>query len=406
MIFNSIYKDVGIPGQDVFSYLVDTAKTNLKYPDTVALYDTVSETQITYEQLFEMCDQTASGLVNHMGLERGDVVGLYSANSIYFAPAFLGTLAAGMICCSMSSALKEGELVYQINNSNVKALFVGADQVDVVRQALGGGKLGIEPGRIIVLRMDAGWDVLEFMALKDILCADSFPRVHIDTVAKSSSTVAVIVYSSGTTGMPKGVVISHRNIIASTVLAKSHKEYQENAAQITEPGELCIRGPTVMLGYSGRPQETARVIDGEGFLRTGDVAVIDEAGRLFIADRIKELIKYKGLQVPPAEIEGVLIEHPRVADAAVIGVYDANRCTEVPKAYVVATDDSIDTLLHGPSSDDLIAELQRWVDCRVSKHKRLRGGIELVNSIPRNASGKILRRELRLKHRSQNSAKL
>ena len=103
-----------------------------------------------------------------------------------------------------------------------------------------------------------------------------------------------------------------------------------------EPGELCIRGPQVMKGYLNNPGATAHAIDADGWFHTGDVARLDEDGSLRIVDRIKELIKYKGYQIAPAELEALLLTHPAIADAAVIGVPD-DEAGEIPKAFVVAS---------------------------------------------------------------------
>ena len=102
-----------------------------------------------------------------------------------------------------------------------------------------------------------------------------------------------------------------------------------------EPGELCIRGPQVMKGYLNNPEATAHAIDADGWFHTGDVARLDEDGSLWIVDRIKELIKYKGYQIAPAELEALLLTHPAITDAAVIPVPD-EEAGEIPKAFVVA----------------------------------------------------------------------
>ncbi|XP_053671372.1 uncharacterized protein LOC128721591 [Anopheles nili] len=145
-------------------------------------------------------------------------------------------------------------------------------------------------------------------------------------------------------------------------------------------GELCFRGSLIMKGYVGRE----RAIDADGWLHTGDVAYYDEDHEFFIVDRIKELIKYKGFQVPPAELEAILLEHPRISDAAVIGVPD-ERAGELPMAFVVTED--------GERMTE--REVQDFVAGKVSEQKRLRGGVRFVTEIPKTASGKILRRELR-----------
>ncbi len=104
---------------------------------------------------------------------------------------------------------------------------------------------------------------------------------------------------------------------------------------MTRPGELWVKGPNVMLGYLNQPEATAETLDADGFLHTGDIAVYHEGGYFSIVDRVKELIKYKGYQIAPAELEALLLSHPKVMDAAVIGVLDDDK-QEIPKAFVVA----------------------------------------------------------------------
>ncbi len=148
-------------------------------------------------------------------------------------------------------------------------------------------------------------------------------------------------------------------------------------------GELWVRGPMVMKGYLNNPEATAETIDADGWLHTGDVAVLDEAGHYSIVDRIKELIKYKGFQVPPAEIEAVLITHPAIIDVAVIGIEDVE-AGEIPKAFVVCAPGAIVTL----------EEVQALVGEHLVSYKQVRL-LEVIDAIPKSASGKILRRELR-----------
>jgi acyl-CoA synthetase (AMP-forming)/AMP-acid ligase II len=151
-----------------------------------------------------------------------------------------------------------------------------------------------------------------------------------------------------------------------------------------ESGEILIRGPQVMKGYLGRPDATAALIDADGWLHTGDVGRVDGDGWLFVVDRVKELIKYKGFQVAPAELEALLLTHPGVADAAVVGVHD-DEGTEVPHAYVVRR----------PTAGDLSAgEVMGYVAERVAPYKRIRR-VSFIDDVPRAASGKILRRLLR-----------
>ncbi len=146
-----------------------------------------------------------------------------------------------------------------------------------------------------------------------------------------------------------------------------------------ERGELCVRGPQVMKGYLNNQAATDAMIDGDGWLHTGDVAIVDDEGYFTVVDRVKELIKYKGYQVAPAELEALLLQHERITDAAVIGRPD-EEAGEIPVAFVVAQGLEPDAVL------SFVAE-------RVAPYKRLRA-VEFVDEIPKSASGKILRRQL------------
>ncbi len=154
-----------------------------------------------------------------------------------------------------------------------------------------------------------------------------------------------------------------------------------------QKGEICVRGPQIMKGYLNKPDATANTIDSEGWLHTGDIGYVDDDGHFFIVDRLKELIKYKGFQVPPAELEAVLLTHPCVADAAVIP-YPDDEAGEVPKAIVV--------LRKASEADDII----EFVAERVAPHKRIKY-LEFAEQIPKSPSGKILRRVLVQKERER-----
>ena len=149
-----------------------------------------------------------------------------------------------------------------------------------------------------------------------------------------------------------------------------------------EEGELLMRGPQVMKGYFDDPEATAATLTEDGWLHTGDIARMDENGFVWIVDRKKELIKYSGFQVPPAELEGLLLEHDGVADCAVIAKPDP-RTGEIPKAFIVRTAGSS---VEGP-------ELMQFVAERVATFKQVRE-VEFIDAIPKNPSGKILRRVL------------
>src|SRR3989440_2255986 len=157
-----------------------------------------------------------------------------------------------------------------------------------------------------------------------------------------------------------------------------------------QEGEVCVRGPQIMKGYLNNMEATARTVDADNWLHTGDIGYADEAGHFFIVDRVKELIKYKGFQVAPAELEAVLLTHPAIADAAVIPCAD-EEAGEVPKAFVV---------LKGEASGE---EIMDFVAERLAPHKKIRF-VEFIAQIPKSASGKILRRVLVEKERAKTKA--
>ncbi|KAI2629024.1 hypothetical protein GGS21DRAFT_234878 [Xylaria nigripes] len=167
--------------------------------------------------------------------------------------------------------------------------------------------------------------------------------------------------------------------------------------RVGQEGELWVKGPNVFPGYLNRPELQKDTFSPDGYFKTGDIVYIDAKGNLYITDRLKELIKYKGFQVAPAELEGILQGHKDIADACVIPAYDRNRETEVPRAYVV--------LKPGVSGEDSIAEeIIQWLASRVTDHKKLRGGVRFIAEIPKNASGKILRRVLKDRAKAEDRA--
>ncbi len=156
-----------------------------------------------------------------------------------------------------------------------------------------------------------------------------------------------------------------------------------------ERGELLVRGPQICKGYYGNKQATADTFTEDGYLRTGDIAIVDpRTGEFSIVDRLKELIKYKGFQVAPAELEGVLVSHPAVAAAAVVGIHDKDQGTELPLAFI--------ELKAGQQDITKVKQdIDAFVRSKVSHHKYLRGGIRILDKVPVSASGKILRKEIR-----------
>lgn len=159
-----------------------------------------------------------------------------------------------------------------------------------------------------------------------------------------------------------------------------------------ERGELLARAGNIFTGYWKNEKATKETFTEDGqWLKTGDIAIVHETGDFSIVDRKKELIKYKGYQVAPAEIEGLLLQHPKVAAAAVIGIYDKELVTELPRAYIQLKPNQIQS----SNIEQLKKDIIDFIEKQTSSHKRLRGGVRILDQVPVNPSGKILRKEIR-----------
>ncbi|KAL4807018.1 hypothetical protein BDV18DRAFT_136682 [Aspergillus unguis] len=162
----------------------------------------------------------------------------------------------------------------------------------------------------------------------------------------------------------------------------------------TQPGEIWCRGPNVTPGYYNNADATKEAFhvdsNGKRWFRTGDIATIDREGYIAIQDRIKEMIKYKGLQVIPSELEGKLIDHPDVDDAGVVGLWVDERATELPLAFIV-----LSAQAKTRNVEAVVEGIHAWINPKIANHKRLRGGIHVLDQIPKSPSGKILRRQLK-----------
>ncbi len=249
-------------------------------------------------------------------------------------------------------ALAKHPIVDQFDISTVHTVFSGAAPLD--------GETAQAAGRRIHSRVLQGYGMSELS-----------PVSHATPVERDDVPADSI-----------GVILP--NIACKLIDTETGDEITEPGPDgFTPPGELWVKGPNVMLGYLGRPDATADTIDADGFLHTGDVAVYHEGGWFTIVDRVKELIKYKGDQIAPAELEALLLSHPKIADAAVIGVLDDDD-QEIPKAFVVAAPDASLT------ADDVIA----FVAEHVAPHKKIRR-VEFIDQIPKSSAGKILRKDLR-----------
>ena len=516
MILSSPYPDVRVPDVPLHRFVLAQARA---LGDKPALIDGPSGRTLTYGQLAAGVERVAAGL-DRQGFKKGDVLGLFAPNCPEFALAFHGALAAGGVVTTVNSLSTVQDLEFQLRNAGAQFLVTVPAFLD--RAVPAAGLAGIE--RVFVL---GGAPESPGTTSFDALLAATAPAP--DVSIEPATDLAALPYSSGTTGLPKGVMLTHRNLVANLVqtavqhpvagedrivavlpffhiyglqvvlnlglwhgatlvtmprfeleaflgllqhwritrafvvppivlaLAKHPVVDRYDLSSLTmmmsgaapldaaletacglrvgceivqgyglteaspvthanpvgpgkpkpgtvgqllpntecrivdaagggdlesgEDGELWIRGPQVMRGYLNNPEATAAMLDEDGWLHTGDIGHADQDGYFTIVDRLKELIKYKGFQVAPAELEAVLCSHPAVADAAVVPMAD-DECGEVPKAFVV---------LRGEASP---ADLIAYVAERVAPYKKIRV-VELIDAIPKSPSGKILRRVLR-----------
>ena len=526
MIFRSPYPEIELPPTPLTPFVLARARER---GDKPALIDAQSGRAITYRELDEAVGRVAAGLAAR-GFGKGDVFAIYSPNLPEYAVAFHAVSLAGGTLTTLNPLYTVEEAAHQLRDARAKYLLTVPALLDRARAAA--AHAGV--GEIFVFGEEAAAEgVTPFAALyaggAEAGDAPQAPRAEIDP----GEDVVVLPYSSGTTGLPKGVMLTHHNLIANTlqvhacelidesdtlvcVLPLFHiygmvvimnvglyegasivvmprfdletflkilQDYGVTLAHVVPPimlalaqhpsvdnydlsklktlfsgaaplsevlaracrerlgcdvrqgygmtetspaihltpvtfdlkkegsigqcvpnteckivdvetgdavgcgqeGEICMRGPQMMKGYLNRPEATAATIDADGWLHTGDIGYCDEEGYFFIVDRLKELIKYKGMQVAPAELEALLLTHPAVADAAVVPIPDAE-AGELPKAFVVRR-------AGAPAAAVGAEELMAFVAERVAPYKKIRR-LEFIGEIPKSASGKILRRLL------------
>lgn len=518
MAIKSPFPSVDIPDVSLPEFVLQRAE---ELGDKPALIDGPTGRTITYAGLRAGVDRVAAGLAER-GFEKGDVFAIFSPNVPEYALAFHGVARAGGICTTVNPLYTVDELSFQLTDSKARYLLTIPQFLDRALEAA--ENVGLD--EVFVFGEAEG--ATPFATL--LQSSGPAPEVHIDP----ANDLVVLPYSSGTTGLPKGVMLTHRNIVANIcqslvphstserdvvigvlpffhiygmtvvmsiavhlgatvvtmprfdleeflTLLQDHKvtraylvppiilalakhpvvdKYDLGSLEVimsgaaplsgdlagaaaerlgsvvmqgygltetspvthmtpdepgkdkagsigplipntearlvdpgsgqdlppNERGELWIRGPQVMKGYLNNDEATRHTIDEEGWLHTGDIGYADDGGYFFLVDRLKELIKYKGFQVPPAELEAVLLTHPAIGDAAVIPVPD-EEAGEIPKAYVVLKEEV--------SEDDIMS----YVAERVAPHKKIRR-VEITDEIPKSASGKILRRILVEKERA------
>lgn len=523
MIHKSPHPDVDIPDVTIFEYVFGSiSESDL---DRTALVDGLTHAEIDYRTLIAQINSIAGALVAR-GVGPGDVVAVHAHNSPAFAAVFHGVLRAGATVTPVNVLYTAQDVAKQLTGSGATYLFTTSTQYAVAHEAA--NSIGLPDERLFVFEKVHG-----HLSFDDLVAMNEpVPDVQLNPATHP----AVLPFSSGTTGAPKGVVLTHRNLVANiaqtipqyeltaedvvlgllpffhvygltvllnvslrvrsrvvtmirfdleqflrtcavhrltylfiappvAVLLAKHPSIDEydlssvravlsgaapmdeslahgvadrlgarvmqgygmselsptshvvpfsrpdiaissvglpiansenmliditTGAPISVPehgmsawGELLVRGPNVMAGYLNNPEATAQILDFDGFLHTGDIAAFDSDGAVHIVDRLKELIKYKGYQVPPAELEAVILAHPGVADVAVTGALDKTG-EEVPKAFVVRQ----------PGAELNEEEIMRFVATRVSPHKKVRM-VQFIDVIPKSTSGKVLRRELR-----------
>ena len=514
MIFTSPYPDVDIPELALPDFVLEHAAQR---GDKPALVDGPSGRALSHAEAARAIRRVAGALAER-GLGHGDVVALMAPNAPEYAIAFHAVATLGAVCTTVNPIYTVDEAAYQLQHAKARLLVSAPEVADRARAAA--ESAGVTERYVFGEDPDDG--ALPFAAL-----LDGDPSAAPDGAAQPDDLVA-LPYSSGTTGLPKGVMLTHRNLVANLLQSSAQQPVKQDdtimavlpffhiyglscvmnavlrngATAITMPrfdlegflalierhratmihivppivlalaksplverydlsslrlvnsgaaplsaelaeaaaarvgcpvvqgygmtesspvthvtpadparhrpgsigppvpntecrivavgtgtelgpgedGEVCVRGPQVMRGYLDDPEATARTIDPDGWLRTGDVGRADEDGYVVLVDRVKELIKYKGYQVAPAELEALLVEHPAVTEAAVIGRPD-EEAGEVPMAFVALADEATPE------------EIMAWVAERVAPYKKLRD-LQVVEEIPKSASGKILRRVL------------
>ena len=507
MPIRSAHPDVRVPDVALSEFVLGGADA----ADRPALVCAISGRTLTCGELRERVRRLAAGLAQRIG--KGDVVAIWAPNLPEYAVAFHGVLTLGAVVTTINPAYTVEEVAFQLRDADAKLLITIALLSGQAAEAIAATGRAID---IATFDDAPGLPSLASLAID----ADP-PAVTIDPAVD----VAALPYSSGTTGRSKGVMLTHRNLVANLVqidamessdvkalvgvlpffhiygmmvilnfallrrattvtlprfeleaflrvlqewpialahivppiavaLAKHPAVDNYNLQNVKclftaaapcgpeltsalrarlgvtvrqgygmtecspaafyaspgaeqdgtvgflipstecrivgvesgqdlgpgEAGEVWVRGPQVMKGYLNDPDATAVTVTADGWLRTGDIGVIDAEGRLTIVDRLKELIKVKGFQVAPAELESLLLEHPQIADVAVIPVIDDD-AGEVPKAMVVS---------RGALSAEAVIE---FVQPRVAYYKRIRH-VEFIDAIPKSPSGKILRRIL------------
>jgi acyl-coenzyme A synthetase/AMP-(fatty) acid ligase len=263
------------------------------------------------------------------------------------------------------------------------------------------------PATVIQLIKDPAVRDMDLTSINTVFCAGaSLPDEVADALTKQLKGVAVL----NGYGMSEGTISTLKDNWATQKPGSIGKpqpgvqmrvvDDNYNDVAPGQEGECLVKGPTVFMGYINNDEATKENFR-DGWLCTGDVVKVDKDGFFWLTGRKKELIKYKGNQVPPAELEAVLLSHEAVNDAGVCGIWSDNLDTEVPVGYINFT-----RHVEPNARPKLLQEIRNYVDERVSPHKKLRGGLFYLETIPKGPTGKLLRRELPAVKKQEKPAKL
>jgi acyl-CoA synthetase (AMP-forming)/AMP-acid ligase II len=250
----------------------------------------------------------------------------------------------------------------------------------------------IPPPIIVFLAKTALFNIYDLSSLKFLLCGAAPLALETEILLKERfKGDLTIIQGYGQTEASLGVLYGNvdsnkSGSVGHLVKGTYIKIVDENGNSLgpNKVGEIYLKGPLIMKGYLGDIEATKSIIDEQGWLHTGDLGYYDKDKFFFVVDRLKELIKYKGYQVPPAELEAILLTHLKIKDAGVIGI-PHEAAGEIPFAFVVKQ----------PNVELSEDEVKNFVKENASNAKWLRGGVKFIEEIPKNPSGKILRKELR-----------
>ncbi|KAI4743702.1 hypothetical protein E4T50_05926 [Aureobasidium sp. EXF-12298] len=398
MPIHSSYPPIVCPAIDLWEFVFSNADRDfsnehgsLNHPvltnKLVVYVDIAAKKKFTFHDVRATAEQFGQALLCEWAWRKGDTLALITPNFADVASVMFGTLYAGGVVCPLNHLSTSGELARSLEASNAKAMVTSSSCLDVAQEAA--RIVGISHDRILLIDEAISQGTLQhFSKLRSPLQTLVRPQIDPDEdlafLVRLWATLSDWDKPIGSTGRP-----------APNMSLKIMQDGRE--MQCGEEGELWIRGPNIFKGYYRDTRATTAAIDAEGWYRSGDIGYFDKHDNIFITDRLKELIKYNGYQVPPAQLEALLIGHPAVLDVAVIGAYSEEKATELPRAYIV--------LVEGHKAGTKMQEdLHQWLNKQVVPYKRLRGGIRFVDAIPKSTAGKILRRVLVEQARKEQAA--